>query len=113
MMKMTTILQDNLDLYTTIETDTDFSKYRVKRANVYCYKQHDTQLNAIFKRFESNLTPSLYIIGNYLYFTLDGAKYYTILSCWVDEWEHIDQLIKELNKIDRIKDIAYEYGRLD
>lgn len=104
---------DNLKLYTREDIDTDGSKYLVKLAEVYCYKNHNKQLNAIFKRFSDNLEPGLYIIGNYLYFTLENAKYYTILSCWDTEWDEIPKLIQKLKQSGLVSNIAYEPGHLD
>lgn len=103
----------NLEHYTKVEIDTDLSKYLVKRSDVYCYKYHDSALNSIFDHFKSSLEQGPYIIGNYLYFTLKGAKYWTTLSCWADEWNKIEQLIQELKASKIVKNIAYEVGRLD
>lgn len=104
-------LERNLDVYTHEEIDTDMSKYRVKNSEVVGYKDHNTEINAIFRQFKAKTTEGPYIIGNYLYFTLNGVKFYTTLSCFVSEEIYLDELIKKLSPL--VECIAYERGRLD
>lgn len=104
-------LTEKLPLYTHTAIDTDMSKYLVVNPEVYLYKYHDTRLNAVFKRFEARCKPSLYITGNRLYFTLNGAKYWTSLSCFSSEWEYIADLLEEIEPL--VCDVAYEVGHLD
>ena len=104
-------LEDNLILYTSQEIDTDNSIYLVKKANVCRYHDHNKQLNAIFSQFKKDCKQKLFIIGNYLYFSLDGAKWYESLTSSSWEWEHIQELIQAIKPL--VNDIAYEWGRLD
>ena len=105
------MLVKNLPRYTKEQIDTDGSIYLVKCSDVYCYKWHDSDLNAIFKRFQDRFDHGLYIIGNYLYFTLNGAKYWVSLCTFSGEWEGINTLVDEISK--KVDFIAYEKGRLD
>lgn len=104
-------LENNLSIYTHWAIDTDGSKYRVKNSEVVGYKHHNDQLNIIFRQFQQRIGKGLYIIGNYLYFTLNGAKWYISLSCYETEEMYLDELIEQLKPI--VSDIAYEIGRLD
>lgn len=104
-------LKENLSLYTHREMDNDYSYYLVKNSDVYGYKWTNNQLNAIFKAFQDRCVDGLYIIGNYLYFTLNGAKYYISLCSFESEQWYLQDLIKEISPI--VQNIAYEYGRLD
>lgn len=110
-LKLLLYLAEKLPLYIHNEIDVDYSLYPVKNADVYSYKWHDTQLNDIFKRFQARCDGGLYIIGNYLYFTLNGAKYYVSLCSFESEEWYLADLIKEIEPL--VCDIAYERGRLD
>lgn len=104
-------LTKHLNTYTTREIDNDGSIYLVKRAEVSRYHDHNEQLNAIFKRFKDQSEQQLFIIGNYLYFTLNGVKWYECLTSTSWEWENIEDLIEQISPL--VSDIAYEWGRLD
>lgn len=105
-----------LDLYTHNELDVDYSTYRVINADVEMWRSSiDANISAILKRFSEIIDKSakvqLFIKRNRLFFTFKGVKYWTIPSCWANEWEHIDQLIAELSNF--ATDVCYMDGELD
>lgn len=104
-------LEKELDLYTHWDIDTDYSKYRVKNSEVVGYKYHNTELNRIFNQFKARCNSGLYIIGNYLYFTLSGVKWYISLCSFESEEWYLDDLITAISPL--VSHIAYERGRLD
>lgn len=101
----------NLDLYTHKAIDTDLSTYRVINAECQLYIDQDLEINALFKRFQANLDQTLFIKHNRLFFTLNGVKYWTILSTTIEEWTYINDLIQQLQVF--VADIAYMPGELD
>lgn len=103
--------ENNLAIYTTEEIDNDGSYYLKKKVGVEPYDWSSPLLNDIFRRFKQRNSKGLYIIGNYLYFTLNGAYFYISLTSFSAEWKHIADLISEIRPY--AKHIAYEYGRLD
>lgn len=100
-----------LDIYTFVEIDTDLSRYRVKRAELQLYLNSNEDVNAILRRYRAQMDYGLYIVGNYLYFTLEGVKYWTIVSSFSGEWDYIETLMAELKKV--ATDVCYEKGHLD
>lgn len=109
-------MKNNLDAYTHECLDNDLSVYRVINADVVMYREGiKPQIDAILSHFREVIDKSaemqLFIKGNRLFFTIDNVKYYTTLSCWVNEWNYIDELIQVLDKY--ADNVAYKQGELD
>lgn len=106
---------NNLDIYTHWTLDVDYSKYRVTNSDVVLYRNQDEAVNKVLSRFKEKCDQEhgiiYFIKGNRLFFTINGVKYWTILSCTAIEWEYIDSLIEDLSKI--ADNIAYKQGELD
>lgn len=104
----------NINDYCEPQQDNDYNYYYFVRANIKTYDYSNLRVNEVLSHFEKSLGKGLYIKGNRLFFTLNGAKNYIYgLSCFATEWQHINELIQELEKVEGISNIAYLYGELD
>jgi len=102
----------DISSYCQPQQDNDYNYYWFVRADVVMYRQQDSRINEVLSRFERLFTEGLYIKGNKIFFTLDGAKYYVYgLSHFSSEWEGITDLLAELSKL--ADNVAYLYGALD
>lgn len=104
----------NINDYCELQQDNDYCYYYFVRANIKNYDYSNLKVNEVLSQFEKSLEQDLYIKGNRLFFTLNGVKTYIYgLSCFATEWKNIQRLIKDLEKVEGISNIAYLYGELD
>lgn len=102
---------ENQKLYQHLELDNDGCYYHFMNRDVQPYRNENKELTALFKDFETRCEQHLYIKGNRLFFTINGVKYYEILTHSTWEWNNIGKLIKQMNSI--AVDIFYFGGELD
>lgn len=99
--------------YQHLELDLDGRYYRFMDSDVQmfyrfiCYKIDD-----LLNSYRSKIEQHLYIIGNYLFFTYKGVKYWDIISASDDEYVYIERIRSELVRLG-CEDIVYDRGRLD
>jgi len=98
-------------LYQHQEQDNDYQYYWFMNRDVTLYNCFSIQLNSIFSHFERQSEQQLFIKGNYLFFSLNGVKYWKSLTVSSWEWEHIQELIEQLKPL--VDNIFYDPGRLD
>lgn len=109
-------MKNDLDAYTHECIDNDLSVYRAINADVIMYRKGiKPQIDAILSEFRKKIDKSaemqIFIKGNRLFFTIDSVKYWDIVSCWVNEWDYISELIQVLDKY--ASNVAYKQGELD
>lgn len=107
-----------IDTYCNRKIDLDGSHYWDTKGEVDLFYQKyadksepGKKLKAIFSDFEARSEQWLYIKGNYLYFTLDGAKYWYKLTSSTWEDEHINEVINSIEPF--IEAWYYDRGTLD
>lgn len=109
--------EELLNIYTREELDTDYTYYRVIRADVMRYTWAQCPVTSVLKRFREKIDNYtgvvLYIKGNRLFFTYQKIKYFVELSCFAYEWRIINNLIKALSKTPGVSDVCYKPGELD
>lgn len=101
-------------LYEHLEQDTDENYYFFMNHDIKSiYDDDETKpIRAIFKKYEDTIPQTYYIIGNYLYFTLNDNKYYHSISNSDAECNYIDKIIEELKQYN-CSNFFYNPGRLD
>lgn len=99
-------------LYEHLELDYDGRYYFFKNRDVVLYDNSDEKINRVIKYWKCCLEQRLYIIGNYIYFTLYGTKYWLSLTDSSEEWVYIDNVIKDFESNGAV-DVVYNQGRLD
>lgn len=109
--------KEKLKLYMHYERDYDECYYLFKNYDVISYsKGLINELDNIINKYLNLIDEesSLFIKGNYLFFTYKGIKYYHNMSFYLDEEDYIHDIIRELKaQIPDIKDIVYKYGESD
>lgn len=103
----------SLDKYTHYEQDNDYHYYRFKNRDVLPYHNENKDVNTILERYRKKIIQTLFIKWNWLYFSIDGIKYYEKISTSLEEEEYIEKIIKDLNAVKGVKDVCYEWGTLD
>lgn len=105
----------NRELYEHLELDNDGFHYWFMNHDIKSiYDDESTKdIRKIFDKYEKIIdSNSYYIIGNYLYFTFNGNKYYHSPSNFDDERNYIDAIENELKQLG-CSDFLYNSGRLD
>lgn len=95
-------------------TDLDGSLYFKTKDDVKMYRDDVPSINFIIEHFKKKIEAerSMFIIGNYFFFTLNEVKYWTIVSNYIKEEEYIQDILNWL-EVCGAKDVCYKYGRLD
>ena len=100
------------DDYLHEELDNDGIYYLFKNNDVKPYDYKDVRINGVINKWRNKLEQQLFIIGNYIYFTLNGDKFYICLSSTSEEWRYISAVLNDL-KIKGANRVTYQHGRLD
>ena len=109
--------EGNITAYCKYEMDNDYQYYYFMKNDVVTYSDKELSINAIIEKWKNLIDEEdrkrgfLYIKGNYLFFTVNGKKYYEILSVSSNEWSKIKSIIKDFSKVS--ENVSYLYGELD
>lgn len=101
------------DDYEHEEQDNDGLYYPFMNKDVSMYRNECKEINEIISKYQKRIKQSLFVIGNYLYFTYNGLKYWTNISSSVEEEEYMNDIINELNCVNGVSKVKYRRGRLD
>lgn len=100
--------------YCSLQTDNDYNDYYFLRNEVIGYPYNDEKMNELIKVWKDKLNKMddyLYIKRNYLFFTLNGSKFFIKLTCFTSEWRNIDRIISDFEKLS--DSVSYLFGELD
>lgn len=101
------------DDYEHEELDNDGLYYPFMNKDVEMYLHINDEINAIINKYQKRIKQGLFVIGNYLYFTFNGVKYWVNISSSLEEEEYINDIINELNLVKGVSKVKYSRGRLD
>jgi len=104
----------NIKDYCHKSLDNDYNYYYFLNSDLYSYKHHIQQINDLIQKWRDRLDKidkGLYIKGNYLFFTINGARYYVSLSSFTSEWDNIKDIISDFSLL--AENVAYLFGELD
>lgn len=99
--------------YQHLELDVDGYYYRFMDSDVQMFTRSKcSKIDDLLNTYRAKIEQTLYIIGNYLFFTYKGAKYWDIISHSVDEVIYVGYIKQDLVRLG-CEDIVYDGGRSD
>ena len=100
--------------YEHLEMDNDGCYYWFVNNDVKPFhKWYDKAVGELIEKWQSHLKQALYIKWNYLFFTINGNKYWCKLSVSTEEWDNANAIINDFNAIKGVSNVVYDKGVLD
>lgn len=103
----------NLKLYCDVKRDYDDSWYYRTKNEVKLFNNEIKQINSILNSYRKKIdVNSGFLLGNKLYFTYNGIKYWDMISDYSNEENYVKEIISKLEFIG-CYDVIYKKGYID